>query len=174
MLGMASTLAAVTALVAGAGLFVTGWAIGAWLLCALLVGFAARSRGRSFALWLLLAVVVTPIVTALVLAGFADRSGSRVRELARQGRDGLRLCPSCAEVVWAEARRCRFCLSDLARKPAPVAQLTAALPAERRLDKPADNRTETRPDTRTDARTGNRANDRVRDRVQTRVEPSLQ
>ena len=32
MLGMASTLGAVTALIAGAGLFVAGWAVGAWLL----------------------------------------------------------------------------------------------------------------------------------------------
>ena len=39
-----------------------------WLLCALLVGFAARSRGRSLILWLVLAIVVTPIVAALVLA----------------------------------------------------------------------------------------------------------
>ena len=158
MLGMAGTLGTLTALIAGAGLFVAGWAVGAWLLCALLVGFAARSRGRSFVLWLLLAVVITPIMAALALAAFADRSASRQRTVARQGRDGLRLCPSCAEVVWAEARRCRFCLTDLARKPAPVTQLAAALPAERRMEKPVDTRTD----------------HRASDRVQKRVEPSLQ
>ena len=160
MLGMASTLGAVTALIAGAGLFVAGWAIGAWLLCALLVGFAARSRGRSFALWLLLAVVVTPIVAALVLVSFADRSASRVRDFARKGRDGLRLCPSCAEVVWAEARRCRFCLADLAPKPAPTpapaARLSAAPPAGRRMERLMERRTEG----------GDRVNDRARDRAQ--------
>ncbi len=168
MLGMASTLGAVTALIAGAGLFVAGWAIGAWLLCALLVGFAARSRGRSFAVWLLLAVVVTPIVAALVLVSFADRSASRLRDFARKGRDGLRLCPSCAEVVWAEARRCRFCLVDLAPKPAPapVARLPAAAPVDRRLERPMEHRT--------DGGVKARVNDRLRDRVQERVEPSLQ
>ncbi len=170
MLGMASTLGAVTALIAGAGLFVAGWAVGAWLLCALLVGFAARSRGRSFALWLLLAVVVTPIVAALVLVSFADRSASRVRDFARKGRDGLRLCPSCAEVVWAEARRCRFCLAELAPKPAPVARLPAAPPGDRRMERPMERRT----DVRVNARVNGRVNVGVNDRVQERVEPSLQ
>lgn len=136
MLGMAGSLATVTAMIAGAGLFVTGWAVGAWLLCALLVGFAARSRGRSLVAWLLLAVVVTPLVAALLLISFADRSHVRVRADARRGRDGQRLCPSCAEVVWAEARRCRFCLTELARKPvaAPTATVTA-LPAARAADR---------------------------------------
>jgi hypothetical protein len=144
MLGMAGTLGTVTALVAGAGLFVAGWAIGAWLLCALLVGFAARSRGRSLLPWLLLAVVVTPIVAALILVSFADRSAARLRATARQGRDGMRLCPSCAEVVWAEARRCRFCLTELARKTAPVAPLPPALPTERRIEKRTERQAEKR------------------------------
>jgi hypothetical protein len=174
MLGMASTLGAVTALIAGAGLFVAGWAIGAWLLCALLVGFAARSRGRSFALWLLLAVVATPIVAALMLMSFADRSASRVRDFARKGRDGLRLCPSCAEVVWGEARRCRFCLADLAPKPAPVTRLSAAPPADRRMERVIERPMERPMERRTDGGVKDRVNDRVRDRVQERVEPSLQ
>ncbi|NLD53183.1 MAG: hypothetical protein GX652_00800 [Burkholderiaceae bacterium] len=162
MLGMAGTLGTVTALIAGTGLFVAGWAVGAWLLCALLVGFAARSRGRAFAPWLLLAIVVTPIVAALVLASFADRSALRVREAARRGRDGMRLCPSCAEVIWAQARRCRFCLADLTSRPVPAAQPPAALAtewrAQTRLDKLTDKRMDKRPE----------------GRVEERVEPSLQ
>jgi len=63
-----------------------------------------------------------------MLLVFSDRSEVRIREHARQGRSGLRLCPSCSEVVRDQAGRCRFCLADLNRRAQAVAP---SLPVER-------------------------------------------
>jgi hypothetical protein len=54
---------------------------------------------------------------------FVERPDLRMRREAKEGRGGLRLCPSCSEVVRSEARRCRFCLADLARRPGPLPPL---------------------------------------------------
>ena len=127
MLGMAGTLATVTAAIAGAGVFLVAWVVAVWLVCAVLVALGAHSRGRSVPLWLLLAILLTPLPAALMLLMFPDRSERRDRREARRGRNGLRLCPSCSEVVRSEARRCRFCLADLTRKTV----VPALLPEER-------------------------------------------
>ena len=125
MFGMtAGTVAAVTAvpaMLAGAGVFFIAWAVGAWLICAILVAVAAHGRGRSGYAWLLLAVLLTPLPAALMLMVFVDRSERRRRRDAAHGKEGLRLCPSCSEVVRSQARRCRFCLADLTRRDEPAA-----------------------------------------------------
>lgn len=128
MLGMAGTLAAISTAIASAGLFLVAWIATVWLVCAVLVALGARSRGRSVPLWLFLAIMVTPLPAALMLLVFPDRSELRVRRDAKRGRDGLRLCQSCGEVVRVEARRCRFCLADLTRKVEAIPRL---LPDER-------------------------------------------
>lgn len=133
MLGMAGTLTAIAAAMAGASLFVVVWFVAVWLVCAALVALAARSRGRSAPGWLLLSIVLTPLLAALMLLAFADRSEIRVRHDARRGRAGLRLCPSCGEVVRIEARRCRFCLADLTRRVEAVAPLPSDERVEPRL-----------------------------------------
>lgn len=122
MLGMAGTLATISATLAGAGIFLGAWLLLAWLLCVILVAAAAHLRGRSPLGWLFLAILLTPPLAALMLLLFVERPDLRMRREARQGRGGLRLCPSCSEVVRSEARRCRFCLADLSRR-------TEALPA---------------------------------------------
>lgn len=133
MFGMAGTLAMVSAALAGVGLFVLAWVIVVWLVCAVLVGLGAYSRGRSLPLWLVLAVLLTPLAAALMLLMFPDRTEVRVRREAQQGRNGLRLCPSCSEVVRREARRCRFCLADLTRKVEATPQQLADKRVEPRL-----------------------------------------
>ena len=133
MLGMAGTFGTIMTAMAGAGIFLAVWFATAWLVCAVLVALAARSRGRSAPLWLLLAVMLTPLPAALMLLVFADRAEVRVRRDASQGRAGLRLCPSCGEVVRIEAKRCRFCLADLTRRIEPAASLLSDDPVEPRL-----------------------------------------
>jgi hypothetical protein len=118
---MLGVLAMVPAMIAGAGAFFVAWAATAWILCAILVALAAHGRGRSGPAWLVLAFVLTPLPAALMLLTFGDRSERRLRRDALQGREGLRLCPSCNEVVRSEARRCRFCLADLTRRAEPAA-----------------------------------------------------
>lgn len=128
MLGIAGTLATVSAALAGAGLFLMSWIVAVWLVCAILVGLGAHSRGRCVPLWLFLAVLLTPLPAAVMLLVFPDRSELRARREASRGRNGLRLCPSCGEVVRKEARRCRFCLADLTRRVEAAPRL---LPDER-------------------------------------------
>jgi hypothetical protein len=127
MFGMtAGTLTAVSAIpgmIAGVGVFFIAWAVFVWVICAILVAMAAHGRGYSGYVWLLLAILVTPLPAALMLLMFADRSERRRQLDAEQGKDGLRLCPSCSEVIRTEALRCRFCLVDLARDKEPAAQL---------------------------------------------------
>lgn len=116
MLGMASTLATISAMLASAGIFLAAWLVLAWLLCVVLVAWAAQGRGRSPLGWLGLAILLTPPIAALMLLLFVERPDLRLRRDAEKGRAGLRLCPSCSEVVRTEARRCRFCLGELIRR----------------------------------------------------------
>ena len=120
---MLGTWTSIAATLAGAGIFVAGWLVLAWLLCVILVAWAASGRGRSPLGWLALAIVLTPPLAALMLLLFAERPDLRMRHDAKEGRGGLRLCPSCSEVVRTEARRCRFCLADLTREPKPAPAL---------------------------------------------------
>lgn len=106
--GAASTLAAI-------GLGLGGWLVAAWLITAVLVARGAAGRGRSALAWFLLAILLAPPVAALMLLVVPDRAERRQRDRALLGKDGLRLCPSCAEVVRQEARCCRYCGVDLQR-----------------------------------------------------------
>lgn len=126
--GTLAWLSAIPAMIAGVGVFFIAWVACAWLICAILVAVAANGRGRSGCAWLLLAVLLTPAPAALMLLVSVDRSERRLRRDASQGKEGLRLCPSCSEVVRSGARRCRFCLADLTRGPDLAA---AQLPDQR-------------------------------------------
>ena len=94
---------------------VAGWLLLVGVIAALLVARAASGRGRSGWGWLGLAFLMTPPLAGLLLLLMPDLAESRQRQLARSGKGGLRLCPSCAEVVRAEARCCRYCGVDLDR-----------------------------------------------------------
>lgn len=117
--GAASVITTVSAVLAGVGVFIVGWIVAVWLVSAALVAVAARHRGQAALLWLLLAVLLTPILAGLMLLLFPDRSDVRRREQARQGQGSWQLCPSCGEAVRREARRCRFCLTDLSPRTDP-------------------------------------------------------
>lgn len=94
---------------------IAGWLLLVGIIAALLVARAASGRGRSGFGWLVLAVLMTPPLAGLLLLLMPDLGENRQRQLARRGKAGLRLCPSCAEVVRAEARCCRYCGVDLDR-----------------------------------------------------------
>jgi hypothetical protein len=125
MLELAAVLTTIIATLASVGVFLVAWVVSAWLLCAILVALGARARGYSAMLWLFFAILLTPPLAALMLLTFGDRPEWRVRRSASDGRDGLRLCPSCGEVVRAEALRCRFCLVNL--KPAADSRASSIL-----------------------------------------------
>lgn len=82
-----------------------------WIAGAVMAGVIADRKGRSGGLVALLALVASPIVgigVALVL----KPNQQRLDEAALRGGHMCR-CPQCAELVRAEAVRCRYCQADL-------------------------------------------------------------
>ena len=155
-MGMAvagGALAGATATITAGAIAIGSWILLAWLLTALMVARAAAGRGRSAIGWLLLAVLLAPPVAALMLLVLPDQAEARRRLFAGRGQRGLRLCPSCAEVVRAEARRCRYCGVDLERldrqkqleaRKQPEAQAQARLQPGPRGPVPLTERTDPR------------------------------
>lgn len=76
---IASAIASFSAAVAGAGLVVAVWFGIAWVVSAGLVAWAARERGRSALLWLVLAVLLTPVLAGFLLLLFPPDGPGRRR-----------------------------------------------------------------------------------------------
>ena len=78
-----------------------------WFTLAVVVGIAAAIRGKSGLGYFLLAVVLSPVIGVVLLAltpskaADADAKQPRVR------------CPECAELVLADALKCKHCGADL-------------------------------------------------------------
>ena len=150
----AATAGGAMAGVASTALFsaiaIGSWVLFAWLITAWLVARGATGRGRSAFGWFLLAILLAPPVAALMLLVLPDLGQSRQRRLAAGRKAGLRLCPSCAEVVRLEARCCRYCGVDLERidrhralQTAPPGRIGIDQRSEPRIAPAAERRAET-------------------------------
>jgi hypothetical protein len=92
------------------------------VLLGLIPAVIGRNKGENFWFWWLFGTLlfVVALPWALVMKPNAH-------ELERQAlREGMTKCPQCAELVKAEAVRCRFCGADLFPIP--------PLPKERGID----------------------------------------
>jgi len=81
-----------------------------WLLCGVAGGIILSNKGRSGCGGFALGFLLGPIGLVIALVMQTDHKELEHRSL--QG-GGMRKCPSCAELIRVEAKKCRFCGSDV-------------------------------------------------------------
>jgi hypothetical protein len=87
---------------------IVGLLIIAWLVVSYFVGRAAEKKNRSFASFFLIALLVSPILGAIIVAALPPSGEALIAK-------GQRLrCPHCAEAVNRRARICPHCRSAIA------------------------------------------------------------
>ena len=74
-------------------------------LLGLLPASIARSKGYGFGIWWLYGAALFLIALPHALIMKVNQAGIEARQLD----DGMKKCPSCAEIVRGEATKCRFC-----------------------------------------------------------------
>lgn len=85
-----------------------------WILCGVAAAFVASAKGRSGFGWFLLGLLFGPIALLAAAVTSPDRASRERRETLALLQSGKgRPCPACAEVIRAEASRCRYCNSDV-------------------------------------------------------------
>ena len=81
-----------------------------WLLGAVVVGIAARGRGRSGIGWALLAFVLSPLLAGFLVLALPSRSAAaRALEAEAPAEKTHARCPACREMVRRDAVKCRYC-----------------------------------------------------------------
>jgi hypothetical protein len=101
------------------------WIIIPWLIFAGIVAILADSRGRSGFGWFILAVLISPLIGALLVLVLPNlKVELRERELDRAN---SQKCPFCAERIKAEARVCRYCGRDVDLNAAHASELSNSI-----------------------------------------------
>lgn len=83
-----------------------------WIVFALAVGIWAGKRGRGSGTWFFVAIIISPILSALLLWSLEDKSAPRPTPKTHVK------CPDCQELVLNEARKCKHCGCALIPQPA--------------------------------------------------------
>lgn len=90
------------------------------------VGILASKRNRSVGMWVLLAIVISPLLAGLIVLALGEAEPERPVEYltkeqaARWGEREPQLapatkkCPDCAEDVKVDAKICRYCRHEFA------------------------------------------------------------
>lgn len=84
------------------------------VLCGVAAALLAQNKGRSLAMGGVLGLLLGPL--GLLIVAIAPADAGQVDDSAIR-RGEARKCPSCAELVRADASRCRFCGADVLPVP---------------------------------------------------------
>ena len=82
-----------------------------WIFFSVLVATFANNRGRDWLRWLFVALILSPLIGVLLVAILDPIRSEADQRLVDKGTH--RKCPACAEMVLAEARKCKHCGTDL-------------------------------------------------------------
>ena len=85
-----------------------------WLLFGVAGGIVLSNKGRSGCGGFALGFLLGPIGLVIALVMQTDHREMEKRSLQH---GDTRKCPSCAEVIRVEAKKCRFCGSDVPALP---------------------------------------------------------
>lgn len=78
------------------------WLICLLILCSTISGIIADYKGRNTFGWALLGIAFGPL--SIICIGFLPICRNSDVKITK-----FRKCPACAEMVWREAKRCRYC-----------------------------------------------------------------
>jgi hypothetical protein len=81
-----------------------------WILCSIVVGVIANSRGRGTLTWFFVSVLISPLLALILVLVMGRPPGSPDPANPEAPREETHVrCPACRELVRKDARKCKHC-----------------------------------------------------------------